>query len=405
MIGSGLIMIIRDSARKGKSAYAIGKEQNISKNTAKKYMQVGTLPEPPHKRGSILDPFKPQVNQMMHDGIFNCVVILETLQQMGYTGGKTIIKDYVHAFRPPKAIPAVPRYETEPGRQAQMDWGICQYLGTDGEFHKVPAFVMTLGYSRARYVEFTKRCDLKSLERCILNAFEYFGGVPDVVLTDNMKTVVLKREAGKTIFLPAFESFYADMGFKPSTCRVRRPQTKGKVERSVRYLKENFLPGRRFTDLYDLNRQALQWCQHVNGKKHGTTGKIPLQELTAEHLNPLPPQELRNRYRWEDRRISKDGFVSFDGHLYGVDWHYSGREAQVRLYQNHVQVYVDNLPAADIPLSEVKGYYVPQQAQYSGLEAKEGIAYPRTAGIQMKEDVVKRPLALYDRLMEVVSNA
>lgn len=82
MIGSGLIMIIRDSARKGKSAYAIGKEQNISKNTAKKYMQVGTLLELPHKRGSILDPFKPQVNQMMHDGIFNCVVILETLQQM-----------------------------------------------------------------------------------------------------------------------------------------------------------------------------------------------------------------------------------------------------------------------------------------------------------------------------------
>jgi transposase len=183
-------MIIRDSAKKGKSAYAIGKEQNISKNTAKKYMQVSTPPEPAHKRGSILDPFKPQVNQMMHDGIFNCVVILETLQQMGYNGGKTIIKDYVHVFRPPKTIPAVPRYETEPGRQAQMDWGICQYLGTDGEFHKVPAFVMTLGYSRARYVEFTKRCDLKSLERCILNAFEYFGGVPDVVLTDNMKTVV-----------------------------------------------------------------------------------------------------------------------------------------------------------------------------------------------------------------------
>ncbi|MGF0022167.1 IS21 family transposase [Acidaminococcus fermentans] len=324
---------------------------------------------------------------------------------MGYNGGKTIIKDYVHVFRPPKTIPAVPRYETEPGRQAQMDWGICQYLGTDGEFHKVPAFVMTLGYSRARYVEFTKRCDLKSLERCILNAFEYFGGVPDVVLTDNMKTVVLKHEAGKTIFLPAFESFCADIGFKPSTCKVRRPQTKGKVERSVRYLKENFLPGRRFTDLYDLNRQALQWCQHVNSKKHGTTGKIPLQELAAENLNPLPPQELRNRYRWEDRRISKDGFVSFDGHLYGVDWRYSGREAQVRLYQNHVQVCVDNLPVADIPLSEVKGYYVPQKTQYSGLETKEGIAYPRAAGIQMKEDVVKRPLALYDRLMEVVSNA
>lgn len=98
MIGSGLIMIIRDSARKGKSAYAIGKEQNISKNTAKKYMQVGTLPEPPHKRGSILDPFKPQVNQMMHDGIFNCVVILETLQQMGYNGGKPSLKTMYMSF-------------------------------------------------------------------------------------------------------------------------------------------------------------------------------------------------------------------------------------------------------------------------------------------------------------------
>lgn len=99
MMGSGLIMIIRDSARKGKGAYAISKEQHISKNTAKKYMQANALPKPTHKRGSILDPFKSQVNQMMHEGIFNCVVILETLQQTGYSGGKTIIKDYAHAFR------------------------------------------------------------------------------------------------------------------------------------------------------------------------------------------------------------------------------------------------------------------------------------------------------------------
>lgn len=142
---------------------------------------------------------------------------------MGYTGGKPIIKDYVHVFRPPKAIPAVPRYEIEPGRQAQMDWGICQYLGTDGESHKVPAFVMTLGYSRARYVEFTKRCDPKSLERCILNAFEYFGGVPDVVLTDNMKTVVLKHEAGKGG--PAARSYSVFVG---QTMNDSRQTTKSK---------------------------------------------------------------------------------------------------------------------------------------------------------------------------------
>lgn len=279
MIGSGLIMIIRDEARKGKSAYQIAKENGISKNTVKKYLQNEGIPGKTHKRSSLLDPFKPQINQMMADGLFNCAVILESLREEGYSGGKTIIKDYVQPFRPPKSIPAVPRYETPPGKQAQMDWGICQYLDPDGEIHKVPAFVMILSHSRAKYVEFTKRCDLKSLERCILNALEYFGGVPDVVLTDNMKTVVLRHEAGKTIFLPAFESFCADMGFLPKTCQVRRPQTKGKVERLVRYLKENFLPGRRFTNLSDLNAQALQWCQHVDSKKHSTTGRIPLQML------------------------------------------------------------------------------------------------------------------------------
>ena len=119
------------------------------------------------------------------------------------------------------------------------------------------------------------------------------------------------------------------MGFKPSTCKVRRLQTKGKVERSVRYLKENFLPGRRFTDLYDLNRQALQWCQHVNGKKHGTTGKIPLRELTAEHPELLSRPGAAQPLPLGEQADFKDGFVSFDGHLYGVDWHYSGREAQV----------------------------------------------------------------------------
>ena len=405
MIGSGLIMIIRDEARKGKSAYKIAKENGVSKNTVKKYLNNKELPGRTHKRSSLLDPFKPQINQMMADGLFNCTVILESLKEEGYSGGKTIIKDYVQPFRPPKSIPAVPRYETPPGKQAQMDWGICQYLDPDGEIHKVPAFVMILSHSRAKYVEFTKRCDLKSLERCILNALEYFGGVPDVVLTDNMKTVVLRHEAGKTIFLPAFESFCADMGFLPKTCQVRRPQTKGKVERLVRYLKENFLPGRRFTNLFDLNAQVLQWCQHVDSKKHSTTGRIPLQMLSVENLNPLPPAEIRDRYRWENRKVSKDGFVSFDGHLYGVNWRYSGRDAQVRLYHNHVQIYIDNAAVADVPLTDVKEYYVPQGQQYAGLAAQNGIAWNPSMAIRTEEDVTERPLKTYDRLMEAMANA
>ena len=99
---------------------------------------------------------------------------------------------------------------------------------------------MILGYSRTKYIEFVKRCDLRSMERCMLNAFQYFGGVPKEVLTDNMKTVVTGREAGKVIWNTQFSDFAVEMGFVPKVCRVRTPQTKGKVERLVQYVKENF---------------------------------------------------------------------------------------------------------------------------------------------------------------------
>ncbi len=215
MIRSGLILMIKDLAGKDKSAYAIGQEIGVSKNTARKYM---TQSAQPHglkgiKRGSKLDPYKAQLDGWMRQGVFNCVVLMERLRAMGYDGGMSILKEYVHPYRPAKSAPAVRRYETPSGKQAQMDWGICQYLDQNGVLHKVAVFVMILGHSRAKYIEFVSRCDLRSMERCMLNAFLYFGGVPKEVLTDNMKTVVAGREAGKVIWNTQFADFAAEIGF------------------------------------------------------------------------------------------------------------------------------------------------------------------------------------------------
>ena len=204
-------------------------------------------------KGSKLDEYKPAIDSMLSQGIFNCVVILERIQAEGYEGGITILKEYVHPYRPARSTPAVRRYETLPGKQAQMDWGITNTVDKHGVIHKLPVFVMAMGSSRSKYVEFTKRCDFYSLFRCIVNAFEYFGGVPETVLTDNMKTVIDGREAGKPLWNSRFEDFAADMGFVPKVCKPRRPQTKGKVERLVDYVKDNFLPGRKFQDIGDLN--------------------------------------------------------------------------------------------------------------------------------------------------------
>ena len=362
------------------------------------------LPAQPHglkgkKKSSKLDPFKPQLDEWMSQGMLNCVVLLEKLQAIGYDGSLSILKEYVHPFRPARSAPAVRQYETPNGKQAQMDWGICQYIDQEGTVHKVAVFVMILGYSRVKYIEFVSRCDLHSLERCMLNGFEYFGGLPKEVLTDNMKTVVIGREAGKVLWNTQFEDFAADIGFIPKVCRVRRPQTKGKVERLVRYVKENFFPGRRFTDLEDLNRQAISWCKSVDSKPHGTTGEIPLKALAAEELLPLPAQEILERYRWETRMVTREGLVSFDGIRYGVPWQYSGKEVQVRLHDGKLEIYYGEVLVATHQIQHHRGRIIWLPGQYKGLTERNGMAAPYPAAQQQDIQVEIRSLSFYDTLL------
>jgi transposase len=284
----------------GKSIREIVRETGIARNKVRKYLRSDGIPEsqPRRKRGSKLDPFKPLLDDYMAQGITNCEVLGERIQLQGYTGGKTLVKDYVKPFRPPRQIPAVQRYETKPGEQAQVDWGICEYIDEQGVLHKVPVFVMVLGYSRAIYVEFAKRCDIRSFLRCLIHVLEYFGGVPNVMLTDRMKTVILGMgDDRKPRWHPLFADFAAAIGMVPRVCRARRPQTKGKVERGVRFVNDNFLPGRTFTDLGDLNAQARRWCDEKNRRVHGTTGERPCDRLPSRTC-PLK----RNSLRFASRR-------------------------------------------------------------------------------------------------------
>lgn len=405
MLRSRLILMIKQKAQAGQSPYAIGKDLNISKNTAKKYAN-GEKREHGLKgqtRPSKLDPYKPKIAQMIRSGTFNCVVILERLQELGYTGGITIIKDYVKDMRPARSSPAVRRYETPPGKQAQMDWGITHYVDEHGVIHKTPAFIMIMGHSRSKYVEFTKRCDFYSLLKCMVNAFEYFGGVPQTVLTDRMKTVIDGSEAGKPLWNKRFEDFAADMGFVPKVCRPRRPQTKGKVERLVDYVKDNFLPGRQFTDIDDLNHQALLWCRKVDNKRHGTTGEIPLIALEYEPLAPLPSRTVLDKYKWETRKVLRDGFISFDGAKYGVPWQYSGREVRVRICNDHFEAYDGEVRIACHKVEYTSGRIVWLKGQYEGLAERNGIAAPFSYAKQTDASAVEiRPLSIYDQVAGVV---
>lgn len=401
MIRSESITMIREKALEGKSAYMISKELGFSKNTVKKYMDTSQNIKPTYPtRASKLDPFKEYIHELMAAGIFNCVVIMERIAEKGYDGGISILKDYVKPFRPAKKSPAVQRYETPPGKQAQMDWGICHYVDDMGHEHKVPAFIMILGNSRMKYVEFTKRCDLFSLQRCILNAFEYFEGVPETILTDNMKTVILGRESGKPVWHPGFLDFANDIGFVPNVCKVRKPQTKGKVERLVHYVKDNFMPGRVFSDIHDLNRQALCWCDKANAKTSSSTGYMPIELLPYEHLKNIPDTKICDRYRFETRLVSRDGFVSYDGVRYGVPWQYSGKYVTVRAIKDKLEIFDGLMLIASHDIEPHSGRILFLDGQYRGLAEKNGLTF--FTGAHMHTETVEiRPLSIYEELLEV----
>lgn len=305
--------------------------------------------------------------------------------------------------RPPKQIPAVQRYETKPGYQAQVDWKICEYIDLNGVVRKIPVFAMVLGYSRAMYIEFTKRCDIHSFLRCMVNALEYFGGVPKTMLTDQMKTVILGMgDNRKPRWHPLFEDFAATVGMVPKVCRVRRPQTKGKVERTVRFIEQNFMPGRRFTDVEDLNRQARQWCDEQNRRIHGTTGERPIDRLVEEQLGTLPPADHLAKYRFEVRKASRDGFVSYDGVRYGIPWQYSGREVKVRDINGFIEIYWEKELIAQHKKHSQSRMWVMCEQQYANLGTAQGYAYPKPLGIQIPvQDVEVRPLDMYERLTGV----
>lgn len=400
------IMVREKVILQGKSISQVAREMEMSRTTVRKYLKGKDLQDKRigSKRPSKLDPFKPKVIEYMDSGIYNAVVVFERLVEQGYQGGMSILKSFMSPLRPPQVTegPAVRRYETTPGSQVQMDWGICKYLDIRGHVRHVACLVMILGYSRTRYIEFFSRCDGRSLLHGIVNAFLYFGGVPELLLTDHMKTVVDHTDNGAPKWNTSFKIFATDLGFAPKLCRVRRPQTKGKVERLVHYVKNNFMPGRAFTDIVDLNNQAKAWCQQVNNKVHSTTGETPMYLLGDEKLKSFPLDNRHLDYLWQFRKVSHDGFVSYEGAKYGVHWRFSGKPMYVTMKDN--QVYIADLNKQVVqehPRYRFGKKYIFAKGQYDGLKQAQGYARPPQFGRQIAHDDVQvRPLAIYASISE-----
>src|SRR5437667_6953257 len=309
MIRSRTVNTIHELASQGKSIQDIAITLGIARNTVRKYLrhpELVAMPHPRPNRRSKLDPFKEQVKKWIEeDHCYNCEAMVPRLLAMGYKGSLSVLKRFVHPLRPPMAghYPVV-RYETKPAEQVQFDWGEFKYE-QDGAPHKLYGFTAILSYSRMRFVTFVKRCDAQTLIRCLMEAFEYFGGLPKAALTDRMKSVLLLEMENKVPrWNPLFADFMASIGVAPRVCKAYTPQTKGKVERSVGFFKHSYWAGVSFTDIEDLNRQAHIWCERSNARVHRTTHERPCDRLTREPLSPLPKAFAWARFATEERHPS-----------------------------------------------------------------------------------------------------
>ena len=235
--------------RRGVSISEIARQTGSDRKTVRKV--VKGEPDKAKKKSKAklkherkIDTYAGYLKQRMSEGVYNTRKLLREIQARGYTGGLTQLILYVQPYRPQHEEVAVMRFETEPGEQAQVDWGSFGQIDYEGRQRQLYVFVMTLGWSRAMYIEFTVSGSTDWFIRCHQHAFEYFGGVPREVLHDNLKNAVISRDRqGQIVWNERYLDFAQYSGFRPRACRPYRPQTKGKVERGISYVRQNFWCG------------------------------------------------------------------------------------------------------------------------------------------------------------------
>ncbi|WP_161495688.1 IS21 family transposase [Caulobacter sp. X] len=212
-------------------------------------------------------------------------VLYDEIKLRGYKGRISLLRSYLSTLKPKSKPREFIRFETEPGEQMQVDFAHFKF-----EKKIFYAFVATLGYSRMIFVRFVENQKIETLIQCHEDAFDYFGGVPKHCLYDNMKTIILNRNAfgsGKHRLHRTFYDFAKHCGFNPIVCKPYHPQTKGKVERAISYLRYSFyhpfIAGKDKVSLDELNISVLNWLNlTANQRTHATTKTIPMERWVIE---------------------------------------------------------------------------------------------------------------------------
>jgi transposase len=402
--------MILDLARQGLGVSAIARRTGHDRKTVRKYLAWGLEPPAYKPRApvpSLLGPFEAYLRERVTR--FPDLTgrrLWREVRDLGFPGGYATVTDFLRTVRPAAEPLFERRFETPPGRQAQVDFAFFKVAFTDtpGTERVVWLFSLVLGHSRLMWARFVPRQDLATVLRCHVAAFQALGGVPEQILYDRMRTAVLGEADEKGIAYNAkLLALAAHYGFLPKACRPYRAKTKGKVERPFRYVREDFFLARSFRDLDALNAQFAQWLDQVaNRRRHGTTGRIVAEHFAEEcaALRPLPAGPF-NAVLGLERRVSHEGMVSVGGNLYSVPDGTRRRSVEVQITAAEVHILEDGRLIASHPVLEGRGRRRIAEGHRT-LPPPHNSATPRQGAVPppspSADRVTPRSLAIYDAI-------
>ena len=403
--------MILDLHRQGAGITAIARRTGLDRKTVRKVIATGLEPPaygPRQAKATQLEPFERYLRERL-------AIVPELtgrrlhreLAAMGYQGGYTAVTDLLREIRPIRPPSFELRFETPPGRQAQVDFAHFRTVFTDepGIERVVWLFSLVLGHSRMLWGRFVPQQDMQTVLRCHAAAFEALGGAPAEILYDRMKTVVDREapqdgpEGGHIVYNRTLVEFARHYGYLPKACKAYRAKTKGKVERPFRYIREDFFLGRSFRNRDDLNGQFRQWLdQLANARVHATTHRVVSEHFAEERpsLQPLPAGPFQAVLRLE-RRITKDGMISVDGNLYSVPDTTRRRPVEVHSTADEIRILEAGKVVAVHPVMDGRG----QRRITAGHRTTPPPANSQTPRhgpppSRSGEVVALRPLAFYD---------
>jgi len=326
----------------GMSNREIAQTIGCSRKTVSKYIANPELKPVKHKGRTLkLAPHHDYIREIINKyPKLKAPVVLRQIQKKGFDGEISILRDFLRKLRGQSSVrQAYCRFESEPGQQMQVDWGHFGTITYGTTKRKLYGLAVIESYSRMLYISFTHSQKQEALHQSLFDAFKYFGGTPNEVVVDNMITAVTERTGSLIRFNDNFLEFLLPFGINPVACNIRSPHEKGKIERSIHYIRHNFLPLREFNNLQELQSQAMTWLNNIaNTRTHSTTGDVPEKRLQSDHLKKLP--DITSDYREiHTLYVHKDFAVRFDYNTYTVPVWSIGKTAVLKAGQEKVWIY------------------------------------------------------------------